>query len=39
VIKDNDGLIAELMAEEDSDFDSGPDYEGDDDGGAEDDTE
>jgi hypothetical protein len=36
VIKDRDDLIGELMAEEDSyddsDSDSGPDYEGDDDG-------
>jgi hypothetical protein len=43
VIKDRDVLIAELMAEEDSEdysgIDSSPDYEGDNDGRAEDDTE
>jgi hypothetical protein len=41
VVKDRDDLIAELMAEEgyedDSDPDSGPNYEEDDDGGAKED--
>jgi hypothetical protein len=41
VVKDRDDLIAELMAEEgyedDSDLDSGPNYEEDDDGGAKED--
>jgi hypothetical protein len=41
VIKDFDDFIAKLLAEEDSedDSDSGPGYDGDDDGGAADDTE
>jgi hypothetical protein len=43
VIKDRDDLIAELMVEEDneddSDSESGPNYEGDDNRGAKDDTE
>jgi hypothetical protein len=43
VIKDHDDLIAELLAEvdskDDSDFDSGPDYDGDEDRGAADDNE
>jgi hypothetical protein len=43
VIKDRDDLIAELMAEEDSeddsDLDSRPNYEEDDDGGAKEDPE
>jgi hypothetical protein len=43
LIKDRDDLIAELLAkednEDDSDSDSGPDYKGRDDKGAEGDTE
>jgi hypothetical protein len=43
VIEDNDDLIAELLVEveneDDRDSDSGPDYNGVDDGGAADDTE
>jgi hypothetical protein len=42
VIEDNDDLIAELLVEveneDDRDSDSGPDYNGVDDGGAADDT-
>jgi hypothetical protein len=42
VIKVCDDLIAELLAEvdskDDNDFDSGPDYSGDDDGGATENT-
>jgi hypothetical protein len=42
VIKDCDDLMAELLAEmdseDDSDFDLGPYYNGDDDGGAAEDT-